>query len=256
MESGITSVCIECIDDLASDQILIEAHTQLGNTVVNELSIYGHTAQIEMVLQPDCIILRSPHPFSLGRFRQRLQVNFVPVYLPENYWCATGDKQLSREDAHSGQPLKTYNNRYLDEAYMEALDATRIYRDKDAEVIYNEFCKQDIRWAIERDVGQENPDREWLDKEVDRRRTIAAKWFKLGYSEMMQRRRADLHALESRERPVRSEWMLSGDALDLRFFNRGGCALIREDRRGSGVVRCGLDTQGNPSEYPHFVDSK
>ena len=209
----------------------------MGDTFVNELSVYrpvqgdpyeGSLTDISIAVHDDRVVLRGTQPFTLGRFRTRLQVNYTPEYAAK--YSVVDDLRLTRRDAPTDATFKTYNNRYHDETYMATLDPAHYVIDDCAEREYAHFCKQDVRWQIARDAGIDSDDEADYDREQmhaagERRYAAAAKWFKLGYAEMQQRANTDMQMLRSRPRIAAREWTLYGSALELKFFNGGHCDI-------------------------------
>lgn len=240
-------------DDLACDQIFTEPEVVLGDTiVVNELSVYDAHPDIAVTIYRGRVVLRSSKPFTLRRFRQRLQINLPRVnYLPmpgDRYelYTGVGDISLRRPDCITEQPLKAYKNRYCDEGYMQSILSSGASSPNDyterAERAYNNFCE----WGCVAEVREERPelrdDKEAMDREVERRRNLGEKWFRVGYADMMRRRERDREALEAAQDEAlvttlaRTEWTLWGAALDVKFFNPHKCGQLSVENRTLSLI--------------------
>lgn len=235
-------------NDLTNDQIFTQPETQLTDYVhINEISVYDNHPDIAVTIYADRVVLRSSQPFTLRRYRRRLQINmFVVYYGPsiasdyEEYVSRKqGDVALWRRDAPSDQPLLTYRNRYHNEAYMASLNPAECLADerivKRAISAYERYDQIDIRWGISGERPDLKHDPEGMAREEARYRALAEKWFVLGYADMLRRRDADYDMLNQLQHPdhrvALTEWTVWSNQLALRFFNRGECARFSVENR-------------------------
>lgn len=223
------------IDDLASDQVFTDHVTDLGQEEVNELSCYN-CAQLHMVIRSDRVILSSDTPFTLRRFRSRLQINFTPQYRYE-YWVGE-EHCLTRDDTlgSSPKPLRTYFNRFEEVEYIATLEGATLpldaekVKEETESYIYRRLMTEHNLWLRLGRAKEKSAEVEMLVKQLWPQYAELEARFRLGYAELHRRRADDLRMLTTREPVPRSEWVLIGPNVLPRFFNGIGSGLSVENR--------------------------
>jgi hypothetical protein len=255
------------IDNLSDDQVLTEPVTNFEpTTVINELSIYG-CDKLSVTIYHDAVLLHSDKPFTLRRFRGRLQINYRPSYCIElNPGCSSECMPLlTRHDVMGDRkPLKQYHNKHADIDFVRQMDDEMLQGTYQTSQLAKDAALNYLHWELQCD--QRARSKRWDDDvELFPEHVRLQRLFELGYDELSKRRACDIEALMMRPTPARDKWVLVGAALDLKFFNRHGCRELSLENRtfhfrptwGATMPSSSLIPYGKPVVIPcHQCDGK